>query len=372
MKQKIVSFIETVLSIAIIGIISFVGIIIYEYYKEDIVVEVQEFVSNITVPQKDIEVDTQKEQIYEIEGIKPDEKDLETNKQENYGVQDKYFYKQLDEYSKIIYNALHDNKENMITGTYQINFGEKFSKLLSKENGQELLGKYYQTAIEAYTYDNPDVFYIDYSKLYLNTQTKTIGNKNTYNVYINSGNETNYLEEEFNSAEKIEDSIKEIKKIKKYFIYNKKQSTYENIKLVHNYLVESIDYDETQGGSNIYNIYGALVNKRCVCEGYAEAFKYLMDALEIPCIIVTGEATNSNNETENHAWDYVQIDNIWYAIDCTWDDPIILGPQILSNLYKYKYFLKGENEFKKTHNPKGQFTEGGKIFIFPTISIENY
>ena len=37
-----------------------------------------------------------------------------------------------------------------------------------KDNGEELLGYYYQSAIEAYIYDNPDVFYIEFSKLYLN------------------------------------------------------------------------------------------------------------------------------------------------------------------------------------------------------------
>ena len=51
---------------------------------------------------------------------------------------DKHFYNQLDEYSKIIYNAMDKNKENMKTGTYEIDLGTEFSALLSKENGDKI------------------------------------------------------------------------------------------------------------------------------------------------------------------------------------------------------------------------------------------
>ena len=90
--------------------------------------------------------------------------------------------------------------------------------------------------------------------------------------------------------------------------------------MVHDYLIDNIDYDTTLAKKNIYDIYGALVQKSCVCEGYAKAFKYLIDQMEIPCVMVIGQATNTNGQTENHAWNYVQIENNWYAIDCTWDD----------------------------------------------------
>ena len=74
---------------------------------------------------------------------------------------------------------------------------------LSKQNGQEELGKYYQSAIEAYTYDNPDVFYLSPNKMYLNIETTTKGQNKTYNVYINNGEEANYLNEEFSNKQDI-------------------------------------------------------------------------------------------------------------------------------------------------------------------------
>lgn len=370
MKSKISSFIMSLITILMIGIFGFLGIILYnEISKNDVVSDVQEFVSNITISSEGLNENIKSPEV--IEDILSSEE--QKNENIDYGIgKNKWFYNQLDEYSKVIYNSLESNKENMKTGTYEIDLGTEFSEVLSNSNGEDLLGKYYQSAIEAFTYDNPDVFYIEFSKLYLNIETTTRGTKKTYRVFLNSGNETNYLTSQFQSKELIEIGINEIEKVQTYFIKNKKSDTYQNIKLVHDYLVESIDYDQSISQDNIYNLYGAIVNKLSVCEGYAKAFKYLMDGLDIPCTIVIGKATNSEGNTENHAWNYVQLDGVWYAIDCTWDDPIIIGKVYLSNSLKYKYFLIGENEFSKSHIPNGQFTEGGKIFEFPVLSQNNY
>ena len=371
MKSKITSFIMTTITILMIMVFGIIGIMIYnEITKKDIVGEVQEFVSNITISSGGINENIKTPEIIErtVETISPNDESIDYT---NNNI-DKYFYNQLDEYSKIIYNAMESNKENMKTGTYEINLGTEFSSLLSESNGEKLLGDYYQSAIEAYTYDNPDVFYIDFSKLYLNIETTTRGNKKTYKVFINAGNQTNYLTEEFSSKERIDAGLNEIENIKAYFVKNKKSDTYQNIKLAHDYLVESIEYDQTISQPNIYDIYGAFINKKSVCEGYAKAFKYLMDSMNIPCVTVSGKATNSEGDSESHAWNYVQINNAWYAIDCTWDDPILVGSGYLSNSLKYKYFLKGEKEFNNSHIPDGQFTEGGKIFTFPSLSISNY
>lgn len=358
------------------GILTIIGIAVYnEINQNNIVEEVQDFVSNITVSSEIVSEKIETPEIKEsYVNTLLESSNENTSEEVNYpNIElNKHFYNQLDEYSKIIYNAMDKNKENMKTGTYEIDLGTEFSALLSKENGEDLLGKYYQSAIEAYIYDNPDIFYLEPSNMCLNIETTTRGRKTTYRVFINSGNSENYLSKEFPNKEVIDSALIEIEKVKSYFIQNKKLDTYSNIKLVHDYLVESIEYEQTTSQDNIYNIYGALINKKCVCEGYAKAFKYLMDALNIPCVIIIGEATNSDGQTENHAWNYAKIDGDWYAVDCTWDDPIIIGVGKASNISKYKYFLKGEGEFNETHIPNGQFTEKGKIFEYPTLSVSNY
>ena len=127
-----------------------------------------------------------------------------------------------------------------------------------------------------------------------------------------------------------------------------------------------------QNGNNIYDIYGALVKNKCVCEGYAKAFKYLVDNMNIPCVMVIGKATNSNGTTENHAWNYVQINQNWYAVDCTWDDPVIIGNGKVGNETKYKYFLRGSSYINRDHISNGQFTDGGETYQYPALSVTDY
>lgn len=285
---------------------------------------------------------------------------------------DKYFYNQLEEPSKTIYKAFEANYENMKNGNYRINLGNNFSSILDKSNGQDELGKYYQSSIEAYIYDNPEIFYLSPNKMYLNIETTTRNGKNTYNVFVNNGNEANYFVDGYSSKDQIEQAIASIEQVKNKIIRNRSGNTYEDIKMVHDYLVQNISYDTTLSKDNIYSVYGALVNGEAVCEGYARAFKYILDEMEIPCTLVIGKATNSEGKTENHAWNYVNLNGSWYAVDSTWDDPIIIGGGILNDSAKYKYFLKGSNEFLKDHIPNGQFTQGGKVFSYPHLSSENF
>ena len=284
---------------------------------------------------------------------------------------DKFFYNQLDEHSKIFYESFEKYREEMKTGKYKISFGDKFEDLLKTTNGQDLLGQYYQSAIEAFMYDNAEIFYLSPSKLYLNIEKTTRGTKVSYNVFINNGKENNYLADGFSSKEDVENAISQIESVKNQILQNKTNNTYNNIKMMHDYLIDTISYDQSISKPNIYNIVGALVNKVSVCEGYARAFKYLMDELGINCTMVIGRATSTDGKTENHAWNYVELNGTWYAVDCTWDDPVS-STGYVSQSSRYRYFLKGSNEFLQDHTPSGQFTEGGKVFSYPTLSGQGY
>lgn len=72
------------------------------------------------------------------------------------------------------------------------------------------------------------------------------------------------------------------------------------------------DYMENHDGSP-WNITSAFLSDRSpVCEGYAKGFKTLCDRIDVPCIVVS---------SSNHMWNMVKIDNNWYYVDCTWNDP---------------------------------------------------
>ncbi len=373
MKSK---FATLMMSIIILLIVAVFGLFVVILWDE--LMSIQTFVQPenvktvISENKETIEKDRKAPEILENPFDDIEDGNRQTNEVNTSNVTvNKYFYNQLEEYSKIIYQTFENNKEDMKTGTHKVELGDSFTSLLEKSDGQEQLGRYYQSAIEAYTYDNPDVFYLSPNKMYLNIETTTRGRKITYYVYINNGNEENYLIEEFSSKEQIDNAIAQIEQIRNQILQNKKSNTYDTIKMVHDYLVENIEYDTTISKGNIYNIYGAMIKKEAVCEGYARSFKYLMDSFGIPCTIVIGKGTNSEGKTENHAWNYVQLGGKWYALDSTWDDPISTTG-VVSEASKYRYFLKGSKDIMKDHTPSGQFTEGGKTFRYPELSISNY
>ena len=290
------------------------------------------------------------------------------NEQQIKNIADHYYYSQLDNNGKIIYAGLYSNKENLKSGNYKIDFGTEFNELLNQTDGEAKLSIAFQSAWDAFSYDNADVFYIDVDKVLLITESRTSWGKTTYNVVICAG-EQNYLIDTFKNEEEVniaEDYIENISN--KIVSALQGYSDYDKIKYLHNWIIDNMEYDITLEKKDTRNIYGALKNKVIVCEGYARLFKYILDKMQIPCVIVTGEATNSTGKTELHAWNYVMLEKKWYAVDVTWDDPLIENGGTLNNENRYQYFLKGANEFFKDHKENGKFVENSIEFKFPTLS----
>ena len=278
---------------------------------------------------------------------------------------------QLDNYAKIIYLEVEKNLDDMKSGDYLIDFGRTFNDLLHEENGEEVLNNSFQLAINAISFDHPEIFYIDISKLYLLTKITTKLWTVTYDVQIGGNNGQNYLNSTFANESQVNQAIYQIEKEKQIIKSGLSSNIEGKIRGVHDYLITNLEYDSTVSKDNIYNLYGALINKSTVCEGYARAFKYLMDDMGIPCIIVCGDAINSEGQIESHAWNYVKIDENWYAIDVTWDDPVIIGNGYVSKDVNYKYYLKGSNEFFKNHTENGNIV-GDVSFNYPDLCESNY
>lgn len=112
------------------------------------------------------------------------------------------------------------------------------------------------------------------------------------------------------------------------------QSDYEKIKYVHDYLCDTITYDEATavGFRESRSAYDGLVNGYTVCCGYALAFQKIMDTLQIPCRILCGDSPQGP-----HAWNAVYLNGQWYHLDATWDDLDADG-------ISYDYFLIGQDK----------------------------
>lgn len=93
---------------------------------------------------------------------------------------------------------------------------------------------------------------------------------------------------------------------------------YEKELAIHDYIVKNCEYGYVEYSKDYaYRAYGCLVQKKAVCNGYAEAMSLLLTCAGVENAIVTGEGRE-----ELHAWNQVKLDGNWYNVDATWDDPL--------------------------------------------------
>ena len=107
---------------------------------------------------------------------------------------------------------------------------------------------------------------------------------------------------------------------------------YDKERFVHDTLIGKLDYSRSAEMNQ--SAYSALVNGRTVCAGYARAFQYLMQRLQIPCYYCSGYAG------ENHAWNIIRLEDGFYNVDVTWDD---------TDGGNNAYFNKTDEEYSDTH-----------------------
>ncbi len=143
----------------------------------------------------------------------------------------------------------------------------------------------------------------------------------------------NYTDEQI---EKINGKVKEI--VSKNFNVTNDQR--EIIKNIHDYIIKTTKYDSDRSDKKIVNYksniaYGPLFEGYGLCGGYTDAMALFLDYYNIP---------NFKIVSENHIWNAVYIDNNWYHLDLTWDDPVnSSGKDVL----EYTFFLITSDELSE-------------------------
>lgn len=127
--------------------------------------------------------------------------------------------------------------------------------------------------------------------------------------------------------------------------------TNENkIKVIHDYIIETTKYDSNKSDKNIdkyqsHIAYGPLFEGYGLCNGYADTMKLFLNKLGIESIKVS---------SENHIWNLVKIDDKWFHLDLTWDDPVLdNGKEIID----YEYFLITTEELYEKEDKQHFFDE---------------
>lgn len=134
---------------------------------------------------------------------------------------------------------------------------------------------------------------------------------------------------------------------------NDHQSDFDKVCSLHDYLKRNLEYDTAAASSNrpnerniaeAHNIIGALLKNKCVCEGFAKAFKFLCDKIGLECWVVSGKG-NSSIGAGPHAWNIVKINGYYHHVDVTWDNQYSDS----SALPNYGYMNLSDEEIAKDH-----------------------
>ena len=112
--------------------------------------------------------------------------------------------------------------------------------------------------------------------------------------------------------------------------------------------VNEFTYD--MDNPNGHSLLGGIIDKKCVCDGYASTIKYLCNEAGFNCNIVDGVGIN-NDVPEEHAWNLVQLNNKWYNVDATWGSAnTATGKTII-----YDYFLVSDDILSANHYRNGEY-----------------
>lgn len=148
-------------------------------------------------------------------------------------------------------------------------------------------------------------------------------------------------------------------------------SDYEKLKYIHDYLV--LNVESAVEGDYVDSVYGALVNKRALCEGYAKAFSYLCNLIGVENMIVTGYTG------VDHMWNMVKLKGSWYHVDIGWDQPSEALRERYPDLILYQYFLVDDAVIQNNRSinnylcapPKAE-TETMNYFVYEDRYAEDY
>lgn len=98
--------------------------------------------------------------------------------------------------------------------------------------------------------------------------------------------------------------------------------------VLHDYIVLNCKYNKDYSSTESCTAYSALVEGYATCQGYAGAYSYLL-----ACVGISSEIVESPKMF--HVWNKICINNYYYNVDVTWDDPLYDKAGHVS----HKYFL---------------------------------
>ena len=214
-----------------------------------------------------------------------------------------WFYEQLNEMERVIYNGFAINRDQLMDGK-EVSISFDVTILRTKEN-EDIFRSLIMTAKRAYLADHPaEKIWMDNCKLFLSSRNGFL------QIIVRP-------QSKFDPREATES----FEKIANKFVDTLTGTDREKLQAIHNWLVSNVQYDLT--ADNNGNAYGAIVEGRSVCSGFASSFKYLADKAGLNVVYVQGYYHYTSTDTYGyHAWNMAEVDGEWILIDVTFDQSL--------------------------------------------------
>ncbi|MBQ4531420.1 MAG: hypothetical protein IJA36_12565 [Lachnospiraceae bacterium] len=257
----------------------------------------------------------------EEQGKSLSENEINYEELENISYTAGYGYQLLNEEEKNIYveilNAINNLSEDVVISSSDVDQVIKIHEYVCADNPELFWVKGYQVA--PYEMDGETVG-VKYSGIY----TMNAGQKENYQIALKQVTKA-WLEE-----------------IAQY------KEEYDKVKKAYELVILNTEYEEDSSESQ--NILSVFLNGKSVCQGYAEAFQYLLKHSGIQSILVTGTASNGVS-TQPHAWNMVSIGGNYYQFDVTWGEPNYQATEKEKVKWdmSYKYFGITDEEMYRNH-----------------------
>ncbi|MBQ8696703.1 MAG: hypothetical protein IJ519_03190, partial [Clostridia bacterium] len=174
---------------------------------------------------------------------------------------------------------------------------------LSEEIRYTYTSEDFNDVVEHIIADNPEYFFVDFDKLEsFVSETHTMVRV----VYQTDIDTIKAMREELDA--KVEEIVSHTEDM---------ETEFERELYLHDYLVRNCTYLTEPGTENYEHntAYGALCRGEAYCDGYALAFKLLVNRADMFCCVVEGTVDGID-----HMWNIVGVDGIFSHVDVTWND----------------------------------------------------
>ena len=143
-------------------------------------------------------------------------------------------------------------------------------------------------------------------------------------------------------------------------IWNSSMSNEDKIKEAHNYIINNSKYDKDRSDNNIVKYksdtaYGSLLEGYSLCGGYTDAMELFLEDMGIKSYKIS---------SENHVWNAVYLNNAWYHLDLTWDDPITTDG---SDILEYNFFLITTSELSELEGEQHNYDKN----VYSELAVEH-